>query len=251
MFYSLTWSDINLTKSETENYIFIMEELKEDDFNEEIVNLKDCNCYPLRDHECFFNWVDAKFDENLAKDRFEKRQCVENCSDMKEECGYCRFDGEWRSHVKPTMFLDCETDELNCAKGYMHKFISWNGEMSFLETFGGNYEKAESRLNYIDSVIDVSRNDGHSDLELLDGYQYVSKTLRAYNQFRKDSLEKTDIESLENFTDLSIAAKIGVLSVKYRFYKEIKCSFKIQTELLKKVRVFLFKFIDRLRLEYE
>lgn len=202
-----------------------------EDLDDEIVNLKICPCYPLKDHECYFNWVNRKFDEVTAKDRIKKRQCLKKCSDIKE-CDFCCFDGDWRLHVQPTLFLEGEDDDLNVDKGHFHKFVSWNSEMTFLEAFIGEHEKAESRLNYLNLAIDCCETE---DLDYLDAYKYMSKTLQAFIQFHKDSLDRSDLDSLQDFKNLSPQAQIGVLSLKFIFFKETKGTFRTQAHVLRKV----------------
>lgn len=200
---------------------------------EKIVNLKICHCYPLQEHESYFNWVDEKFDEATAKDRIDKRQCLKKCSVIKE-CDYCCFDGEWRLQVEPMLYLDNEDDQLNKDKGHFQKFVSWNGEMIFLDAFVGEHGKAIDRLKYLNETIDYGEK--HS-LDV-DGYKYIAKTLQAYIQFCTMTLDRSELELLQDFDNLSPQAQIGVLSVKYNFYKEVRDTVTAQIEILRKVSFF-------------
>lgn len=203
-----------------------------DDSIAEILNLQNCHCYELRDHECYFNWVEKGFDVAKAKERISTIGCMETCSDI-TKCKFCCFEGDWREHVAPTQFLDEEDDECNNEKGYFHKFVSWNGEMVFLETFIGEFEKAENRLDYLNSAIDCI--DKPYRLDYLDGYKYVREMLGAYIQFCKLSLSRSDRNSLQRFSSLSSQAQICVINLKFLFCKEIKDSFEIQIQVLRKV----------------
>ncbi|XP_037049347.1 uncharacterized protein LOC119083667 [Bradysia coprophila] len=203
--------------------------------DEEIINLKECHCYVLRDQECYFNWVVKEFDIIKAKERMASRGCIEACSDI-SECKFCCFEGKWRNYVEPTHFLDGEDDEtFNRDKGHIHKFVSWNGEMTFLETFIGEYEQAEKRLDYLNSVINDRIGGQDRRLDYLDGYKYIREMLGAYIQFCKLSLSRSDRASLPSFNQLSTPAQIGVLSLKFLFCKETKESFEAQIQILRKL----------------
>ncbi|KAG4076821.1 hypothetical protein HA402_009167 [Bradysia odoriphaga] len=205
-----------------------------DDTTAEIINLKDSHCYVLRDQQCYFNWVDKEFDVAKAKERMATRGCIEACSDI-DECNFCSFEGKWRDYVEPTHFLDDEDDEtFNRDKGHIHKFVSWNGEMTFLETFIGEYKKAEKRLDYLNSVID-DRIGEQDRLDYLAGYKYIREMLGAYIKFCKLSLSRSDRASLPSFNQLSSQARVGVLSMKFLFCKETKESFEVQIQILRKL----------------
>lgn len=203
---------------------------------EKIVNLKDHYCYPLKDHENYFNWIsiDKTFDEDIAKQRMEKRQCVEKCEQIKE-CAFCSFDGDWRSTVELNLFLEKDDDDEVENESHLHYFVSWNGEMVFLLAFIGEHEKAEDRLNYLIWVIECDESEG---VDYLDGYKYICQTLQAFIKFCKCSLERSELTSLQNFNDLSVEAEIGVLSLKFVFYKDMKNTMKSQVKVLRKVSHF-------------
>lgn len=204
---------------------------------EEIINLQDYHCYVLRDEECHFNWVGKEFGLPEAKERLSTRGCVETCSNN-VECGYCCFSGKWRDSVEPTQFLDEEEDDESITRdrGHFHKFVSWNGEMVFLETFIGEYEKAERRLDYLNTMID---DNGKQPVRLdyMDGYKYICDMLGAFTKFLKVSLNHHDRTSLLRFNELSPLAQICVLSVKFLFVKETKESFETQIQILRKVNL--------------
>lgn len=202
---------------------------------EKIVNLKNYHCYPLKDHECYFNWIDENFDEVIAKQRIEKRQYVVKCEETKE-CNFCSFNGEWRSTVEPKLFLNQDDDDDEATnEGLLHYFVSWNGEMVFLEAFVGEHDKAEDRLNYLMRVIECSE---HQGVDYLEGYIYICKTLQTFIKFCKCSLDRSELASLPIFNDLSLEAQIGVLSLKFVFYKDTSNNMKIQIQVLRKVSHF-------------
>lgn len=202
--------------------------------DDEIINLQDNHCYVLRDHECYFNWIDKEFDLAKATERMATRRCIEMCSNI-ADCEYCCFDGKWRDTVEPTEFFDGDDDDEIASRdrGHFHKFVSWNGEMIFLETFIGDYDKAEHRLDYLHSTI--GRNGRRARLDYLDGYEYICETLGAYVKFCKISLSRSDRASLQSFNSLNLKAQIGVLSVKFLFVKATKESFNTQIQILRKV----------------
>lgn len=199
--------------------------------DDEIINLE-IYLYPLKGKECFFNWVDEKFDEDAAKERIEKLQCKKKCAYI-EDCDYCKIDGDWRKDVNPTMFFDRETEELNKEKGYFQKFVSWNGGIAFLETYIGEYENAQKRLNYLDIQIEeyFQQDMNTCDLEFMEGYLYLSTMLQEFIKFRKDG----EFAKRQSFKDLSKMAKVAVLSVKFNFYKQWRGFLKIQAATLQKV----------------
>lgn len=181
--------------------------------------------------ETYSNWVGVKFDKIKALDRIEQRQCQKKCSNV-VECTFCGFSGEWRIHVKPTLFLD--DDDEDVENGYIHKFVSWNCEMVFLKAFVSEYEKAENRLNYLIPKIDGINV--KTRLPYIDGYKYVIDTLKRYIEFRKGSLSQID---RHEFKDLNPQAQICVLSMKLLFYKEDKDSLDTQVLIVRKVSYIL------------
>lgn len=233
-----------------------------DQSNDGIVNLElllDSEYCVLKDQESYFNWTEFDFNVDAAKERIERRQCPRDCLDIRE-CDFCKFDGDWRLQVEPTMFVDGEKDEVNRDKGYLNKFVSWNGEMAFLEGYIGEFEKAENRLNYMDCKIDEYCREGHTEdeLEYVNGYKYLSQTLQAYFQSRKECVNYAELGNIQNFPDLHVQAKNAVLSVKFNFYKETRGSFKTQVQVLRKVIYYNFqlqfcfyvKFVKRPNLKF-
>lgn len=198
--------------------------------HDQIIDLKRYPYYPLRGHENYFNWIDTNFNDIVAKQMIEEKKCPRQCEKIKE-CEFCSFDGGWRSLAEPNLFFDNENDTAN-NEGILHWFVVSNAEMAFLEAFTGEHEKAEDRLQYLNGAIE---NSADQHVEYSSGYNYICQTLEAFVKFCKTSLERSDLDALQKFKNLDSKAQIGVMSIKYLFYKEKKDTFNIQVRILRKV----------------